>query len=231
MPFLDKAQLATKLQEVLARLLSASHACAELRSGFVSKSVKFGAYVDAGEVTLSWNLEAIRENLSNHIALRFSQQERLIETAVEEFAGLIHNHMGGLEGRNAPLIDLQWTTLEGGDDLFRLSIDTVTIDPDDLPPDEFCEKLATCLTRHASLPLKGDQVMYRITSSPLSQVRKVDILAPSEALAVARLGVLSGKSAEAIWVDGPQSIVVTRLSAIDEIKSETKQLLAQVGLP
>ena len=98
-----------------------------------------------------------------------------------------------------------------------------------MPPEEAYGIMAQHFAAHARLPLGGPSETWRFFNHTRDKIF-LELQAPSEGLAIARYGALTGQSFAQINKASTQPLSVCRVSCESEMERVARQALTNAGL-
>jgi hypothetical protein len=218
-----------EIQDCMAEIEKHTRACFALVPHAKPSEYALQAVYRFGKVDLPYNLKLFQSGLSNHAALECKSHLDKLDASIKQLSHIIHDRFKASGVDYVPEIILEWE-IKKKSAFFKIFIDDIALSGRPAPVARFTDLLANGLIRHAGLPLKGPCQTYRVTNLPTHGRGYVDIKAPSEGLAIARIGALLGLNLTMLYEARKGMVSVVRKDAEEDMKNEARKALESIGL-
>jgi hypothetical protein len=215
---------------VLHRIEDGTKACYALAPAKDPTQTIFKAVIHNGLINLPYNFSLISGSLSNHATLQFGERQSSLKSALAELARIIEQYLQMPDGQYRPRIEIEWA-LSKRSATYRVWIDEIALSTKLIARKRCAEDLALALQRHARLYLAGPANVYRMVNFPTHGRIQVTLRAPTEALAIARIGALVGQGLEQMHGARGLPMCVMRVNAEKRMLDDAKAALEAIDLP
>jgi hypothetical protein len=224
-----EVELVQTISGILTSIEEHTRACFALASRDKTDQFDIQANAQGSEIELPYNLKLFKKNLSNHAALHYDRELSQIEASLIQLSGIISEYLAIPREDYLPQITLTWL-IRRRSAVYKISLDGVTLSAKLMSPARFAQELAAALLRHEKLGLQGRCYTYRASNLPTHGQIYVDIIAPSEGLAIARVGALLGMNLTEILEARQGAVTVARKDGDVAMKNEARNALEAIGL-